>query len=87
MKSFFVLAFPLILLFFAWRSIKQMRKDGFLPSFIAACLTVGSTMGLSFYYLLAHNGNVWICILINISGVSLWAFVDKKFTSKYYKEA
>ena len=44
-------------------------------------------MGLSFYYLLAHNGNVWICILINISGVSLWAFVDKKFTSKYYKEA
>ena len=74
--GFFILALPLILLFFAWRRLKEMREEGFLPTFIAAFIIVGSSMGLSVYYLFYNNGNFWIGFLITIIGISLFSFVE-----------
>ena len=82
--NFFVLALPLILLFLLWRRLKEMREEGFLPTFIAAVIIIGSSIGLSVYYCLYNDGNFFVGFLISFIGVALWSYVERKFTSKYY---
>lgn len=79
--DFFVLVFPLILVFLLCWKLKQFYDEGFMLIFIASLVILGTSIGLSVYY--SYNGgNFFIGLFIVIIGVAIWSFVTRKLTSK-----
>lgn len=82
--EFATYAFPLVLLFFLFRGLRDMWNEGTLLNNLSICVFSLGGLALAVYHFF-NEGSLWVGLLITLGGVFVGIQVNDRFLQKNKK--
>jgi len=82
--EFAMYAFPLVLLFFLFRGLRDMWNEGTLSNVLSMWVFSLGGLALAGYYM-SNEGSLWVGLLIAVGGVFVAFQVNDRFLQKNKK--